>query len=75
MEKATDPVCGMDVDLSRAIWKKDVGTRTFYFCSRVCRHTFLENLDEIIFLESMKVAKPGSRSGPGSIETDKEGYE
>ena len=36
---ATDPVCGMKVDRSRAVTKA-VDSRIFYFCSEHCRHSF-----------------------------------
>jgi uncharacterized protein len=36
---ATDPVCGMTVDRSRAVTIED-GGRTVYFCSEHCRHAF-----------------------------------
>jgi YHS domain-containing protein len=36
---ATDPVCGMTVDRSRAITKTVAG-RTFYFCSEHCMNAF-----------------------------------
>jgi len=36
---ATDPVCGMKVERARAI-RLDLGSRTFYFCSEHCRHSF-----------------------------------
>ncbi|MBI4397886.1 MAG: heavy metal translocating P-type ATPase [Candidatus Omnitrophica bacterium] len=35
-----DPVCGMDVDESRAL-SAEKGGRTFYFCSASCRNTFM----------------------------------
>jgi uncharacterized protein len=36
---ATDPVCGMKVDRSKAV-TKTVGGETFYFCSEHCLHAF-----------------------------------
>ncbi|MDQ6816041.1 MAG: permease [Actinomycetota bacterium] len=36
---ATDPMCGMKVDRSKAI-TKHVGGETFYFCSEHCLHAF-----------------------------------
>jgi uncharacterized protein len=38
---ATDPVCGMKVDRSKAV-TKTVGGETFYFCSEHCLHAFAE---------------------------------
>lgn len=36
---ATDPVCGMKVDRSKALIKR-VGPRTYYFCSEHCLHSY-----------------------------------
>jgi len=36
---ATDPVCGMTVDRSKAV-RKDFGGETHYFCSNHCLHAF-----------------------------------
>jgi uncharacterized protein len=36
---ATDPVCGMKVDRTKAV-TKSVGGETFYFCSEHCLHAF-----------------------------------
>jgi uncharacterized membrane protein YraQ (UPF0718 family) len=36
---ATDPVCGMKVDKSKAV-TRDVDGRTIYFCSEHCAHSF-----------------------------------
>ncbi len=35
----TDPVCGMKVDRAKAV-TKELGDRTFYFCSDHCLHAF-----------------------------------
>ena len=37
---AKDPVCGMYVDESRAVYKTSVGDITYYFCSETCLRTF-----------------------------------
>lgn len=42
MDMAKDPVCGMYVDESKAIYKADVRGTIFYFCSETCMKTFLE---------------------------------
>jgi uncharacterized membrane protein YraQ (UPF0718 family)/YHS domain-containing protein len=39
---ATDPVCGMKVDRSKAVTKRFAG-ETFYFCSEHCLHAFEAN--------------------------------
>jgi uncharacterized protein len=36
---ATDPVCGMTVDRAKAV-TKELGGRTYYFCSNHCMHAF-----------------------------------
>jgi uncharacterized membrane protein YraQ (UPF0718 family)/YHS domain-containing protein len=36
---ATDPVCGMKIDRSKAV-TKEFGGETFYFCSQHCLHAF-----------------------------------
>jgi YHS domain-containing protein len=36
---ATDPMCGMTVDRSKAV-TKELGGETFYFCSEHCLHAF-----------------------------------
>jgi YHS domain-containing protein len=36
---ATDPVCGMKVDKSKAV-STDLDGQTFYFCSQHCLHAF-----------------------------------
>jgi uncharacterized protein len=36
---ATDPVCGMTVDRDKAV-TKELGGRTYYFCSNRCLHAF-----------------------------------
>ena len=41
---ATDPVCGMKVDREKAVIK-EVGGRTYYFCSNHCLHAFEADLD------------------------------
>ena len=39
----TDPVCGMQVEPDKAQSKEDYEGRTYYFCSRDCKHKFDEN--------------------------------
>jgi uncharacterized protein len=36
---ATDPMCGMKVDRRKAV-SKQIGARTFYFCSEHCMHAY-----------------------------------
>lgn len=42
MAKATDPVCGMEVDTEQAQFKATHEGQTFYFCSRGCMLDFQE---------------------------------
>lgn len=37
---AIDPICGMYVDESKAVYKKQVDGKTIYFCSEYCLKTF-----------------------------------
>ncbi len=38
--EATDPVCGMTVDVASARYRSHVGEQTVYFCCRACKETF-----------------------------------
>jgi len=49
-ETAKDPICGMVVDKQKSL-KKDLGGRTYYFCSDGCLRTFEAPEEE---LKSMK---------------------
>jgi xanthine dehydrogenase accessory factor len=37
---ATDPICGMSVEIATARYRSDVGGRTIYFCCLHCKETF-----------------------------------
>ncbi|NIM95693.1 MAG: hypothetical protein GTO18_18490 [Anaerolineales bacterium] len=52
MMKAIDPVCGMEVEISTALWITELGNTTHYFCNPVCKRTFDENIGKILDLES-----------------------
>lgn len=39
---ATDPVCGMQVDIATAKWTAEKDGQTYYFCAPGCRRAFLE---------------------------------
>ena len=39
---AKDPVCGMEVDESKAAAKSEYQGRTYYFCSPGCKRAFDE---------------------------------
>jgi len=38
--EATDPICGMVVDVASAWYRSHVGDQTVYFCCRACKETF-----------------------------------
>jgi xanthine dehydrogenase accessory factor len=38
--EATDPVCGMTVDVQQARYTSAIGTKTYYFCCLRCKETF-----------------------------------
>ena len=38
--EATDPICGMVVDVASARYRSQIGDRTVYFCCRACKETF-----------------------------------
>ena len=43
MQKAIDPVCGMEVDVEQASGKYDWEGKTYYFCGPMCREQFARN--------------------------------
>ena len=49
-----DPVCGMEVDRSEAVWKTEIEAKIVFFCSPVCKQTFDNNLDKLLELERLK---------------------
>ena len=38
--EATDPICGMTVDIATARYRSEVSGETMYFCCRQCQQTF-----------------------------------
>lgn len=40
---AKDPVCGMQVNEASASAKTEYGGKTYYFCSPVCKTTFVRD--------------------------------
>ena len=40
---ATDPVCGMAVDVATAVWRVAHATGTVYFCGEGCRDKFVRD--------------------------------
>lgn len=41
MAMVTDPVCGMRIDDAEAAGTAEYEGRTYYFCSEMCRDTFV----------------------------------
>jgi xanthine dehydrogenase accessory factor len=39
---ASDPICGMQVDIASARWTAEKGGQTYYFCAPGCRKAFLK---------------------------------
>jgi uncharacterized membrane protein YraQ (UPF0718 family)/YHS domain-containing protein len=56
---ATDPVCGMKVDRSKAV-KAVLGGRTYYFCSQHCLHAFEHEHDQATSRGAARSAPEGS---------------
>ena len=40
MAMRTDPVCGMQIEESKAVGLSDYQGRAFYFCSAICKTDF-----------------------------------
>ncbi len=43
MAMVKDPVCGMQVDDQRAMFKSQYQGQTYYFCSEDCKRKFEQN--------------------------------
>ena len=43
---AQDPVCGMNVDESKAAATSSYNGQTYYFCARVCKESFDKDPDK-----------------------------
>ncbi len=56
---ATDPVCGMKVDRSKALRAEHAG-HTYFFCSEGCRSTFLADPDGYTGEERLPVEAPAA---------------
>ena len=54
-EVATDPVCGMSVDIATAEHRSSQKDRTYYFCSAGCKKTF--DQDPARFISSAKTSQ------------------
>ncbi len=55
-----DPVCGMRVDPTKAVYKTLYRGRVYYFCSRRCRDLFERNPE--LYLERGPEGMPGGRA-------------
>ncbi|HKA33364.1 MAG TPA: YHS domain-containing protein [Candidatus Binatia bacterium] len=45
---AKDPVCGMNVDESKAAATSSCKGQTYYFCARVCKEAFDKDPDKYL---------------------------
>ncbi|MFC1874992.1 permease [Chloroflexota bacterium] len=54
-QKATDPVCGMSVDVSKET-KTEYGGKVYYFCCRSCQQKFEGSPEEFIGTSSNRIA-------------------
>lgn len=41
-----DPVCGMQIEETKAAAKREFGGQTFYFCSPACQQKFDQNPEQ-----------------------------
>jgi len=57
-EAATDPVCGMAVDLSESTYRSEYKGKSFYFCCAGCKRTFDERPEKFV-RRSSGVAEEG----------------
>jgi YHS domain-containing protein len=49
-----DPVCGMDIEATRAFQSVDYGPKTYYFCSKDCVRKFNERPEYFAEIERME---------------------
>jgi len=49
-----DPVCGMDVDSTKAIYKTDYKKMTYYFCNPKCEVKFKNNPEQYLLKSNNK---------------------
>jgi len=67
MAKPVDPVCGMNVEISTAIWKTELGNETYHFCGPVCKRTFDENIGKVIDIEALQQSPTDQRDHSGHL--------
>src|SRR6056297_3411978 len=65
-ETATDPVCGMQVEIKEGARRRDYGDETFHFCSEGCQKKF--DADPY-FYASGNAEKARERAQPGTQYT------
>lgn len=41
---AKDPICGMEVDETKALYTVELGDEVYFFCSEACKNKFLAQL-------------------------------
>jgi uncharacterized membrane protein YraQ (UPF0718 family)/YHS domain-containing protein len=68
---ATDPICGMKVDRSRAVIK-ELGGQQFYFCSERCSHAFTTDQRALTAPGDARDDTSGS-TWPANISQSREG--
>lgn len=51
---AKDPVCGMEIDETKAPAKSEYQGRTYYFCSNHCKMAFDNNPEKYVEKEDKK---------------------
>ena len=51
VEMATDPVCGMSIDMLHAPAKAEIDGENYYFCANGCRNEFLANPSSFLVME------------------------
>jgi Cu+-exporting ATPase len=64
---ATDPICGMTVDIPTAEHRHEFGGSTWYFCSRHCREKFAADPDR--YAKGAQKPMPVPSAAPGAIYT------
>lgn len=60
---ATDPVCKMEVEPTKAAAKADYQSKTYYFCSNQCHNTFAATPAK--YANASVIAEPKPEHGGG----------
>jgi xanthine dehydrogenase accessory factor len=47
-EEATDPICGMTVDVRKAKYRSEFAGKPFYFCCAGCKQAFDKQPDKYV---------------------------